>query len=380
MKISSRSHGFRKWPVILVCLAAPQLLVSCRKAEAKEGAALRMTVPVVHPQVAEVPYELSYVTELRSAANFPLKAHTGGLVEEVLVEEGAKVVKGQHLFTVASREIQAELAKSRAERAGNEAEAKIARLELENTRLLLEKKIVSKAEVDLAEAKLEAALAKVKEAEAEIEQGELKLEYARVVAPVDGVVSRIPNRAGSRVEEGDALTEFSSDGDIQAYFHVSERDYFALARNKGLFAEGAVALELADGSVYPVRGTIDATDSIVSRETGSISFRVRFANPEGLLKHGGSGRLTLGTKVPDALVIPQRSTFEVQHRLCVFVLGDDDVVRMKTIKPAFRLANHFVIGDGLEAGDRVVFEGIQLVREGDTALADLKDAGEVAPL
>lgn len=366
--------------MLVLCAVSPQFLTSCKKAGAAEPHDARVTVPVQLPRIAEVPYELSYVAELRSAAHFSLKAHAGGLLEEVLVEEGARVVKGQHLFTVASKEIEAEMAKIRAEKAGNEAEEEIARIEFENTRGLLEKGIVSKSELALAQAKLDAARANVTQSQADVTQGELKLHYARVTAPADGVVSRIPNKAGSRVDEGETLTEFSSNGDIHAYFHVSEKDYFALVRNESLFLENAVSLELADGSVYPAKGTIDSSDSIVAKETGTISFRARFPNADGLLKHGGSGRLTLGTKVPDALVIPQKSTFEVQHKLCVYVLDEENVIRMRTITPSFRLKNHFVVGEGLQAGERIVSEGIQLVREGDTVLADMREAEETAPL
>ncbi|MGC4015972.1 MAG: efflux RND transporter periplasmic adaptor subunit [Luteolibacter sp.] len=363
---------FPKVSLLLALSLAVLSMNSCRQADAAsttETSPEEPTVPVIRPQVTEVPYDLSFVADIRSSAHFPLKANTGGVVEKVLVEEGARVKKGQHLFTVAGREIETDLAKSKAERAGDEADVKVARIELKNTQALYDKKIVSQTELDMAVAKLDSALAKVQQSDAEVAQNELKLEYALVTAPADGVISRIPHRAGSRVDEGEDLTEFSQDGDMQAYFYVSEKDYFSLVKNTRFFEEGAATLELADGSRYPLQGKVDSRDTMVTKETGSIAFRACFPNPEGILKEGASGRITLRAKVPDAMVIPQRSTFEVQHKLCVYLLGDDNVVRMRTIVPSFRFANSFVVASGLQPNDRVVYEGIQLVKDGEKALA-----------
>lgn len=376
MWIPKRGGG---WLFPLVGMMMVPWLPSCHKADAEQaGRADEIpVVPVVAPWVEEVPFEQSFVAGLKSAGFVELKSRVAGLVEEVLVEEGARVTAGQHLFTVGSRVLEAELAKSEAELRGNIAEARVEELELESTRSLHGKGIVAKAELDLAEAKHAAALAKVAESEAAVAADRLGLGYAKVIAPADGVIGRIPNKAGSRVDEGDDLTTFCGDGVMHAYFHVSESDSLALMRDRELFREGSVGLTLADGSAYSWKGSVDASDPVVDAETGSISFRASFANPDGMLKHGGSCRITLTAMVPDALVIPQKSTFEIQHKLCVYVLGEDGVVKLRPVEPSFRSGNCFVIRDGLATADRVIFEGIQHVREGDAALAELREPGRV---
>ncbi|MCW1883466.1 efflux RND transporter periplasmic adaptor subunit [Luteolibacter flavescens] len=365
------------WPVAAMALCP--ILNSCRKAGAEDTVRHGdiPTVPVVSPWIEEVAHEQSFVASLRGAGFIELKSRVTGLVEEVLVEEGARVTAGQHLFTVGSRVLAAELAKSEAELKGNIAEAKVEELEVENTRSLHAKGIVSKAELDLAEAKHAAVLARVAESEAAVAAGKLGLDYAKVSAPADGVIGRIPNKAGSRVDEGDDLTAFCGDGVMHAYFHASEWDALEMSRTPGLFQDGAAKLILADGSEYPLKGRIDASDPVVAAGTGSVSYRVAFENPEGILKHGGTCRITLTAMVPDALVIPQKSTFEIQHKLCVYVLGEDGIVRLRPVEPSFRQGNCFVIRGGLGTGDRVVFEGIQLVREGDAAMAEVREPGRV---
>jgi len=373
----------RRTAFLVIPLAASSfLLPSCQRARSAQGHETSATpsLPVILPQVVDAPYLRSFVAEIQSREHIALKAHAAGFIEEILVEEGATVKKGQHLFTVAAREAAADLRKSEAEKLGNATEVRVAEIELENTRRLFERRIIARPELELAEVKLEAARAKLEESIAEVSQTALKLDYAKVLAPADGVIGRIPNKVGSRVEEGELLTQFSSSGDAYVYFNVSEKEALGLMRDPDLRQRAEVRLELADGTAYPEQGKVDSWDTMVSKETGTVAFRASFANAEGWLKHGSTGRITITTKVPDALVIPQRATFEVQHKLCVFVLEKDNIIRMKTIVPRHRLQNHFVIESGLEKDDRIVYEGIQLVKEGDIAMAEMKEPADPLPL
>jgi membrane fusion protein (multidrug efflux system) len=212
-----------------------------------------------------------------------------------------------------------------------------------------------------------------------VADAERRLGYAEVRAPFDGIINRIKTKAGSLVSEGDLLTSISNDGDVHAYFNVSEREYLELAKRKDLGVQGSVVLELANGALHPYQGRIETWENVISKSTGNIAFRASFPNPEHLLKHGSSGKVMVQSHLKNVLVIPQKCTFEVQHKTCVFTLNADNSIQLRSIGTKLRLPNHYVIDFGLLPTDRIIFEGIQVVKEGEVIAPDFKALAEVAP-
>ena len=221
-------------------------------------------------------------------------------------------------------------------------------MELNYTKQLADKKGVSQNEVFLYEAKLAKAQAKVDLAQAE-------LDFATVKAPFDGIVDRLHTQKGSLVKEGDMLTTLSDNSVMWVYFNVTERRYLEYMGERRLNEGGLdVELMLADHNKYPHLGKIDLAQKIgaieanFNNETGNIAFRADFPNPDRLLRHGQTGTVLIRKTLKNAIVIPQRSTFENLAKRYVYVVDKDDVVHQREVVIDQEQEDIFVVGSGLE--------------------------------
>ncbi|MDX2286045.1 MAG: efflux RND transporter periplasmic adaptor subunit [Bacteroidia bacterium] len=329
--------------------------------------------PVISPMQVDTTLHQAYVADIQSMQHVELRARTRGYLERLLVDEGEQVREGQLLFVIGNKELQEELRKARALLQSTLAEAKVLEVELENTRQLAEKQIVSQPEYEVAQARLEAMQARADEARAAVSAAELSLSLAQVRAPFAGMINRIPNKTGSLIEEGTLLTEISSNHDVFAYFNVSEPEYLELMRRDELSKRPQVQLQLANGDLHPHPGKLETAATVVDKSTGTIAFRARFPNPGHLLKHGASGKILVPHELKQVLVIPQKSTFEVQDKLYVYVVDTAGQVQMRNFIPSMRLPHLYVVGSGLDAHDRVLFEGIQRVQQGSRITPELVD-------
>lgn len=330
-------------------------------ARATPGAPPQEGFAIGSPLLSDAVHERSFVAELRAKRRVDIRSRIKGFIESVAVDEGQQVQAGQLLFTVNVTELQQQDQIARAAIEYAQAELQAARLERDNTRLLLEGNVVSEAELALASAKLLASKAAL--ARARAERAAINLEYARISAPFAGVVNRIPLRAGSPVDDSKTLTTLTDTSEIYAYFRVSEADYLEYT-SKGASFPKQVSLRLADGSVHASTGVVDAVESEFDRDTGSLAVRARFLNEDGRLKHGSTGTVIVETELKSALLVPQKSTFEVQEQLYVYVVDSANTVRARRITPRFRLEDTFVIASGLDLKERFVLEGVQKVEDG----------------
>lgn len=345
-------------------LFATLWLSACERGEAAAMSAPRPAFAVVSPKVADTTYEREYVGEVQAGRYAEVRSRLKGIVEAVAVDEGHAVKADQLLFTISAREVQQELLKARAASRSAEAELKLLRLERDNTKMLFEKKVVSEAEMALAESKIEALVARVEQSKANEAQMSINLGYAKVRTPFAGLINRIPHKAGSLVNEDDLLTTVTDTSEVLVYFRVSEREYLEYTAGAAENRAKEVALKLADGSLHPGTGVIDAVESEINRDTGTLAFRARFPNPNGTLKHGSSAKVVLRARVPNALLVPQKSTFEVQGRLYVYSVDANNTTRAQEIVSQLRVGDSFVVASGLTAADRFIAEGVQKVKEG----------------
>jgi membrane fusion protein (multidrug efflux system) len=331
----------------------------------QEDTSAKESFPVAHPVVMDTVFTKEYVAEIQSIQNVELRARVKGFIETIHADEGKSVQAGQVLFTISSQEFKEELLKANALFKSAVAEAKVAEVELKNTKRLVEKNIVSSSEVEISQAKLEAILAKIDEAKSGVSSAQLNLSFAQVKAPFSGVINRIPNKAGSLIEEGTLLTTLSNNKEVYAYFNLSEKEYLEFTQGNNSDNK-EVTLIMADSKVYPQKGVIETVESEIDKNTGTLAFRARFPNPAQLLKHGSSGKVLVNTLLKNALLIPQKSTFEIQENLYVYVVNKDNVVEMRSVVPMFRLPHLYVIQSGLNPDENIIYEGIQRVKEGDT--------------
>jgi membrane fusion protein (multidrug efflux system) len=330
------------------------------------------TFPVTSPLVMDTAIVQEYVAEINAVQNVEIRARVKGFIEKIHVDEGEAVQAGQLLFSMSQQEFRQELLKATAQLKSAQAEAKIAEVEVQNTKVLVDKNIVARTEYEMAQAKLEAAQARIEEAQSAVSSAELNLGFTAIRAPFSGIINRQPLKMGSLVDEGTLLTTISDNSEVFAYFHVSEKEYLSILKEKAADHLADVDLVLADGHVFPQEGKIETVESEIDRSTGNLAFRARFANPERLLKHGASGKIQLLTRLPGAMIIPQKATFDIQEKTFLYVLDQNNVVQNRQIEVEYRLQHLYVVKDGLSARDRIIYEGIQQLKVGDKVVPDPK--------
>ncbi|MBS1783264.1 MAG: efflux RND transporter periplasmic adaptor subunit [Bacteroidetes bacterium] len=342
------------------------LLASCGQKATSEKQQNVQTTPVTKVVQKEILLDKTYVADIQAARNVEIRSRISGFLEKIYVDEGAFVKKGQLLFSLSSEEFQAEESKAKAILQSAIADARTVELESERIRLLVSKKIVANSELDLAKAKLSAQQAKIAEAKAALDHARARLSYTKIFAPFDGIIDRIPLKAGSLLEEGSLITTVSDISSVFAYFNISENEYIEYLREKdaGISSNEQVELTLADGGKYDYTGKLETVASEFQENTGSIAFRVRFPNPKHFLKHGASGKVSLSRFVKQAIVIPQKACFEVQDRNYVYLLDKNHQIHARSFIPETRMGNFYIVSEGLNTGDTIVYEGIQNLREG----------------
>ena len=311
-------------------------------------------VVVTSPQSTAVTIIQPYVCQIHSQRHIDVCALENGYLSEIAVKEGQAVKKGDVMFRVVPILYQARLD-------AELAEAKLAQLEYDYTKKLAEQKVVSANEVALLGAKLAKAKAKAELAGAE-------LNFTHVKAPFDGIVDRLHQQLGSLIKEGEMLTTLSDNSVMWVYFNVPEArylEYMAVLNHET--EDRQIELMLANGSKFKQVGKIGAIEAQFNNETGNIPFRADFQNPDRLLRHGQTGTIVIRRELKNALVIPQRSTFEILDKRYVYVVGKDDVVHQRevVVQKEGEMDDIFVIARGLGVGDKIVLEGMRQIRDGD---------------
>jgi len=359
---------------LLLSMGAIMILASCSTNTTKTT---EEKYQVISPFITDTVSTNEYVAEINALQNVEIRARISGFIETVFVDEGQTVHKGQTLFSISSKEYQQDLLKAKAALSSATADLKSAKIELENIQKLLDKKIVARTELEMQKAKVDALKAKVAEAESDEAQANLNLSFAEIKAPFDGIINRIPNKTGSLVEEGTLLTSISNNKEVFAYFNVSEKDYldYAISKQEGKSKE--VSLILANGTLYKHTGQIETTESEFDKSTGNIAFRAKFPNPEQLLKHGASGKVLVKTELKNAMLIPQKSTFEIQENIYVFVVTANNKVQQHKVVPIARLPHLYAIVQTLTANEKIIYEGIQRAKDGDTIIPETISFSEI---
>ncbi|WP_077921025.1 efflux RND transporter periplasmic adaptor subunit [Spirosoma sp. 209] len=350
--------------------------------ETKE-AAEKPAFPVIELTNQDATLDHDYASNLEAVQNVEVRARVAGYLDKILVDEGQPVRKGQLMFQLNDAEYRVETARAQASLENATAQAKTAEVEMERVKLLVDKNIISASELKLARAKRESAQASINEAKAALAKARLHVSLAGVRAPFDGVINRIPFKPGSLIEEGALLTTVSDVREIYAYFNVSEKEYLAFVKKRkspDKTTSKEVDLLLADDSPYSHKGKIETTETIFEGNSGTIAFRARFPNPNRLLRHGATGKVRLSTDVDDALLVPQKAVFEVQDKNFVYVVDANNKVKTRSFIPRSRVDQFYIVQSGLRPGERIVYEGIQNVKDGLTITPQTLPANELRAL
>ncbi|KAB7728161.1 efflux RND transporter periplasmic adaptor subunit [Rudanella paleaurantiibacter] len=326
-------------------------------------------VPVIQLTQRDATLDNDYAGHLEAVQNVEVRARVSGYLDKILVDEGRPVRKGQLLFQLNPAEYQVKVAEAQASLESAQAQAQSAEVEMGRVKLLVDKNVISPSELKLARAKMETARATIDQAKAALANARLMVSLTSIRAPFDGVINRLPFKQGSLVENGTLLTTISDLSQMYAYFNVSEKEYLAFVKKRqdpGKTTVREVELMLADDTQYPHKGLIETTETVFEGNSGTIAFRARFPNPKQLLRHGATGKVRLTTDVDDALLVPQKAVFEVQDKNFVYVVDGGNKVRTRSFVPRSRVDQFYIVKSGLKPGDRVVYEGIQNLKDGMT--------------
>lgn len=334
--------------ILLIGLIALLSNTSCHseKHETEEETKFLVTSPVRMDTLTTK----EYVCQIRSVQHIELRALERGYLQNIYVDEGQFVKKGQLMFQIMPLLYQAEFEKA-------QAEAKFAEIEYLNTKVLADSNIVSINELALAKAKLD-------KANAELSLAKVHLGFTEIRAPFDGFMDRFQVRLGSLVDEGDLLTTLSDNSEMWVYFNVPEAEYLDYKANGSITGKLKVNLMMANNKLFGYEGVVKTIEADFNNETGNIAFRATFPNPDGLLRHGETGNIHVPLPIADGLIIPQKATFEVLDKKYVFVIDKDNVVNQRKINVASELPHLYIIKDGLEEGDKILLEGLRKVRDG----------------
>lgn len=318
------------------------------------------------PVAKDVTLTQQYVCQIHSRRHIDIRALEGGYLQAINVNEGQTVRQGDVIFNILPTLYQAK-------RDADVAEAQLAQVEYDNTLKLVQQNIISEQELKLAQAKLNKALAQVNLAQAEVD-------FANIKAPFAGIVDRLHEQEGSLIEEGAILTTLSDNSVMWVYFNVPEArylEYMQTLRDNPNQADLNIELKLANHNIFPQAGKIGAIEADFNNETGNIAFRADFPNGDGLLRHGQTGTILIHRISNNAIVIPQRATFEVLAKKYAYVIDKDNVVHPREIVIQNEQDDIFVIASGLSADDTIILEGIRQVRDGEKVEYEFRDPSQV---
>jgi membrane fusion protein (multidrug efflux system) len=333
---------------MLLTFSALLFQTSCEsKKEAKEE---ETEFSVTSPLIKDTLITKEYVSQVHAVSHIEIRALEKGYLQKIFVDEGQLVKKGQIMFQIMPTMYQAELQKA-------QAEASFAEIEYQNTRKLASNNVVAPGELAMAKAKLN-------KAKAEVSLAQVHLGFTQIKAPFDGIMDHFQVRLGSLVDEGDLLTTLSDNSQMWVYFNVPEAEYLdfktTAQRNDG---PQKVKLEMANQQVFEYPGVVQTIEADFNHETGNIAFRATFPNPKGLLRHGETGNILMEVPMHKALLIPQKATFEVLEKKYVYVVDKNNVIRSREITVAAELPHIYVVQKGLASTDKILLEGLRLVRE-----------------
>lgn len=346
--------------LMLISLCALLCFTACKSKTTEKEIQTRFLI--TSPLKMDTSINKEYVCQIHSINHIELRAMERGYLQDIFVDEGQAVKKGQLLFRIMPKLYEAELKKA-------QAETKVTEIEYENTKSLAEKNIVSANELAMANAKFD-------KAKAELALAQVHLGFTEIRAPFDGIIDKFRVRLGSLLSEGDLITTLSDNSKMWVYFNVPEAEYLGYS-DKIRNEKPTVWLKMANDALFTYPGVVETIEADFDNETGNIPFRATFPNPNGLLRHGETGTIRMSETIRGALLIPQKATFEILDKRYVYVIDKEDKVRSREINIGDDMEDLFVVTAGLAHTDRILLEGLRKVKENEKIAYDYKDAKSV---
>ncbi len=362
---------------ILVLMVISVFLTSCGKDKAQKKAP-PPEIQVVEVMQKDMPIYSEFVGQAFGLYDIPIRARVEGFLEGIHFKEGEPVKKGQLLYTIDSQPFQADVASQQSKVA--EAQSMLANAEKELNRYtpLAKKNAVSQSDLDAVQATYEAAVASVDAAKANRKISQINLGYTQMKSPIKGIIGKTEAKIGEfvgREPNPVILNTVSRIDTIRVQFFITESKYLQLAKEygnrlkdsspKGDGGKVRITLILSDGTNYAHQGVINFIDRSVDSSTGSLLVQASFPNPNKLLRPGMYTKVKIPIeRVKNALMIPQRCVSELQGQYSAYVVNAENIIEAKQLKIKARIGDYYIIEEGLNAGDKIVLEGLQKVGSG----------------
>jgi membrane fusion protein, multidrug efflux system len=381
-------NGMSRARMAALVLIGTGVLAGCgNKNVTAAGPRPPMPVAVVEVTPTDVPLTGEWVGTLDGFVNAQIQPQASGYLIKQNYREGAEVAKGQVLFEIDPRPFQAaldqangQLEQAKGQVLQTQAQLGLAAINVNRDTPLAQARAIAQSQLDnevqqkaQAEAAVQSAKASVAAAEAAVANAKLNLGFTEVRSLIGGVAGQATTQVGNLVNPQSALTSVSQLNPIKVYFSISDREYLALTerarRGGGDLLNSASAipltLTLANGQPFPLKGRIAFVDRQMNPQTGSIRIAAAFPNPGNVLRPGQFGRVKAATELRrNALLIPQVAVFEFQGLHQVYVAGADGKAHVETVNLGTQIGTNWVAESGVSAGDKVIVDNLQKLREG----------------
>ena len=372
--------------MIILCLIS-FCLSSCGPKEKTELAAPPpIKVSVYETKAREVPLYQEFVGQIFGFKDIGISARVEGYLEGIHFQEGSQVKKGMLLYTLESQQFEADVAAKMSGVASAETVKTEAKTYLDRIRPLAREKAVSQSDLDSAQAQYDVGISQVKAAEANLRAAKIQLGYTKIYSPISGIIGKTKAKVGDFVGRQPSpiiLNTVSRIDTVLVEFFITETQYLMFSRRyleqvgKGKYKEGEKAdleLILSDGSVYNHKGKADFVNREVDPQTGALLIQASFPNPDELLRPGQFAKVRGEIEVvKNGILIPQRCVMELQGTFSVYVLENQNKVQMKTVTVGPKIESFWLIRNGLKPGEKVVYEGLQKVKNGTAVDAKVID-------
>ena len=356
------------WAVALTTVTVG--LVSCGLDMPKETQSSFETMTVEKSDI-ELPYKFS--AKMKGQNDVTVTPQVSGQLMKICVTEGQQVKKGQTLFIIDQRNAQLELEAAQANLQAALAQENSAKLEFESNKNLFDKKIVSSYMLNNSENAYKQAQAAVAQARSAVNRAKVNLGFCTITASVSGVIGEIPVRAGDQVSPATQLTILSGNTSMYAEISVTEAIIESMVK-EGVKASDvddhiaqlpAATFIMKNGTEYPHKGRVVSLTGVVNSETGSLTSKVSFPNPDGHLYSGIQGTIVMPFAEKDVIVIPQYAVVRLQDKSQVYVVkADSTATAVEVTTTDTGNGKDFIITSGLNEGDKIVTTGANNVTEG----------------
>lgn len=359
--------------IIAILFIGTLSIVSCNT-KSTEQIESPTAYPTLTLKAQEANVSVEFPTTLEGEQTVEIRSKIDGYIEQVYVEEGSVVTKGQSLFKIDANSYLQEVNNKKAAVLAAEASLETAVIQTKRTAALAEKKIINNYELTSAKNIERVKRAELSQANADLSAAKSKLAFTNIVSPINGVVGSLPYKIGSLVSSSapDPITTVANTKNVFAYFSLSQQQLNSfLSQYSGNQLEEkfknmpAVSLVTADGEMYPLKGKIQTLSGVLNASTGAANFKAVFPNPDAKLWSGASATIIIPTQIDNAILVPKKAVFELQGRFFVFTVDAKKVVHNIEIKIRNTATEkEYVVTEGVKSGDAIVIDGIGNLRDG----------------